>query len=46
VRLVDVADGCQRLTERWECPVEEAMAGEEALARQVADRLERRLMDP
>ena len=44
VRLVDVADGCQRWTERWECPVDEAMAGEEALARQVADRLERRLM--
>lgn len=45
VRLVDVADGCQRWTERWECSVDEAMAGEEALARQVADRLERRLMN-
>lgn len=44
VRVVDVADGCQRWTERWECPVDEAMAGEEALARQVADRLVLRLM--
>jgi DNA-binding SARP family transcriptional activator len=44
VRLVDVADGCQRWTERWECTVDEALAGEEALARRVADRLERRLM--
>jgi TolB-like protein len=46
VRLVDVGDGCQRWTERWEWPVDEALAGEEALAREVADRLGRRLMTP
>ena len=44
VRLVDVADGCQRWTERWERQVDEAVAAEEALAREVAERLGRRLL--
>jgi TolB-like protein len=44
VRLVDVSDGCQRWTERWERDAEEVMAAEEALAREVAARIGRRLM--
>jgi DNA-binding SARP family transcriptional activator len=42
VRLVDVADGCQRWVERWDVPVEDARNGEEALAREVAERFRRR----
>jgi DNA-binding SARP family transcriptional activator len=43
VRLVDVTDGCQRWTERWELGVAEALAAEEALAREVARRVSDRL---
>ena len=43
VRLVDVVDGCQRWTERWERAAEETMAAEEALASEVADRVGQRL---
>jgi DNA-binding SARP family transcriptional activator len=45
VRLVDVADGCQRWTERWELPAEAAVADEIGVARDVAARLRRRLME-
>jgi DNA-binding SARP family transcriptional activator len=45
VRLVDASDGCHRCTERWELPVEDAMADEAALARDVAERLRRRLLE-
>lgn len=43
VRLVDVSDGCQRWTERWEREVGEVMAAEEALAHEVAARIGERL---
>ena len=43
VRLVDVVDGCQRWTERWERDAGEVMAAEEALAHEVAVRVGRRL---
>jgi DNA-binding SARP family transcriptional activator len=43
VRLVDVVDGCQRWTERWERAAGETMAAEDALASEVADRVGRRL---
>jgi DNA-binding SARP family transcriptional activator len=43
VRLVDVADGCQRWTERWERDAGEVAAAEEALAREVAARIGGRL---
>ncbi|HET6576990.1 MAG TPA: BTAD domain-containing putative transcriptional regulator [Gemmatimonadales bacterium] len=43
VRLVDVADGCQRWTERWERDAGQVMAMEEALAREVAARIGGRL---
>jgi len=42
VRLVDVADGCQRWVERWDISEEDACKGEEALAREVAHRFRRR----
>jgi DNA-binding SARP family transcriptional activator len=45
VRLVDVADGCQRWTERWERDAGEVISAEEALAREVAARIEGRLRD-
>ena len=43
VRLVDAADGCQRCTERWEVPANEAAVREEALAREMAARLRDKL---
>jgi DNA-binding SARP family transcriptional activator len=43
VRLVDVADGCQRWVERWDIPEEDARNGEETLAREVAHRFRRRV---
>ena len=43
VRLLDVADGCQRWTERWERDAGEVVAREEALAREVSARIGRRL---
>jgi TolB-like protein len=46
VRLVDVVDGCQRWTERWERDAGEVMAAEEALAHEVAVRVGRRLAPP
>jgi len=42
VRLVDVADGCQRWVERWDISEEDAWNGEEALAHEVAHRFRRR----
>lgn len=45
VRLVDVSDGCQRWTERWERDAAEVMAAEEALAHEVAARIGRRLRE-
>jgi len=42
VRLVDVADGCQRWVERWDLPEDDARNDEEALAREVAHRFRRR----
>jgi TolB-like protein len=45
VRLVDVADGCQRWTERWERDGAEVMAAEEALAQEVAARIGERLRE-
>ncbi len=43
VRLLDVADGCQRWTERWERDAGEVVAREEALARDVSARIGERL---
>jgi len=43
VRLVDVADGCQRWVERWDLPVGGSRPDEDALARQVAERLRLRI---
>lgn len=43
VRLVDVADGCQRWVERWDLPVGDSRPDEDALARQVAERLRLRI---
>jgi TolB-like protein len=45
VRLVDVSDGCQRWTERWERDAGEVMAAEEALAHEVAARIGERLRE-
>jgi TolB-like protein len=45
VRLVDVADGCQRWTERWEREGAEVMAAEEALAHEVAASIGERLRE-
>jgi TolB-like protein len=43
VRMVDVADGCQRWVERWDLPAGEGLPDEEELAREVADRFRRRI---
>ena len=43
VRMVDVVDGCQRWVERWDLPVGEARPDEDALAREVAERLRVRI---
>jgi len=42
VRMVDVADGCQRWVERWDLPIGGVRPDEEELAREVADRFHRR----
>jgi TolB-like protein len=44
VRVVDVADGCQRWTERWDRQVHEVVAAEEMLAREVAERVGHQLL--
>jgi DNA-binding SARP family transcriptional activator len=43
VRVVDAADGCQRCTDRWEVPADEAADREEALAREIAARVRDKL---
>jgi DNA-binding SARP family transcriptional activator len=40
VRMVDIADGCQRWVERWDLPAGEGLPDEDVLARQVADRFQ------
>ena len=45
LRLVDVADGCQRWTERWERDAVKVTGAEEALAHEVAARIGGRLRE-
>jgi DNA-binding SARP family transcriptional activator len=42
VRLVDVSDGCQRWAERWDMAADDPRVSEEALAREIADRIRAR----